>query len=342
MIVLVLVAAALAATEVVVKRGDTPASIAATWGVDERELRERNHLGATDVPTPGTVLVLPARPGERSDASLIYAAGEVTVRVPGAPSAAGHPGDKLPEGSVVCTGADGFATIRLATSGAGQPHDEIVLLPGTCLTVDSASAVSGGRRAAAVRVDTGSIAVRDAPDAVGEVAIKTASGVTTGGGGGFRVTIEPGAARTEAVGDAVAVIGAGQQVDVAAGEGSRVRTGEAPQAPIKLLPAPVLELPAAGATLDAARFRWGEETAASAFRFEVGIDPDFVALALLALVPGASWRPPLFDLPQDPGSWYWRVEAVDGDGFVGMPAAGRCFEAPAGLVPATTRLRCRP
>lgn len=340
MIVLLFVGWAQAATTVLVHRGDTVAGLAARWGVTETDVRLLNQL-PTGEPKVGSVLTLPPLPGEFADAALIHRTGTVDVRPPGAAEHPGEEGEALAIGAVVCTGEDGFATIRLASMGVGLPHDEVSLLPGTCLTIDVAAAANG-HRTAQVSVAQGSVNVRDATDSAGEVAIRTAAGVSAGSGGGFRVTVEPAAARTEALSDPVAVIGAGEQLDLPPAHGSRTRTGEVPGAMVPLLPEPSLQSPTAGVALDHARFGWQAENGAVGYRFEVGTDADFSATEYVDLTAPAAYRPPLFELPTDEGRWYWRVEGVDADGFVGMPSAARCFTAPPGVVPAAAALRCAP
>lgn len=320
------VAAAWAAPHLLVRPGDSLESLAAAWGVDAAELRAHNGLAAGAQPRPGSLLELPAR--SEAMANLSQVTGEVRVRRPGQAEAAGRPGDDLPAGTVVCTGADGFATLRLA-SIPGGPHDEVSLLPGTCLVVEAAE-VRAGRRASEVELSAGSVAVRDNAGG-GELLIRTGAGLTAGQGGGFRVTVEPAAARTEAISDPVAVVGAGELLELPAAHGARVREGQAPGAPVRLLDAPALASPATGVVLAAARFDWAPVAAALGYRFFVATDPDFAFPVLVDRLPDAGWRPTRFELPAEAGAWWWRVEAIDADGFVGMPPAGRCFTAPAGL-----------
>lgn len=270
---------------------------------------------------------------ERADAALLsfYGTGRVT-----APRQAEAPltvGASLPPGTLVCTDADSYATIRLALAEGGHDHDDVSLLPRTCLTIESVSARADGRRSV-VSVSAGSVSVQDAPDqGHNAVVVRTRDGVTTGENGGFRVHVEDTATRTEALQHPVSLRGADVEVQVGAGEGSRVREGQAPEAPVPLPKAGAPESPEDDAVLRVPVFRWSAVDRVIGYRVELSVSPAFDQIVLAEEVATATWAPELLLLPfRVPGLW-WRVSSVDRTGFIGVPSAARRLEFPAGLGP---------
>lgn len=332
---LLLLARALAAEMVVVEEGQTVASIAAALGDPglAPAIRAANGLGPADEPAPGTVLTLPAVPGLHEHAAVVLAlSGTGAAAVPGGASRALAPGLELPVGSVLCTDPGSYATVRLAVGEAGRGHDDITLLGSTCLTVEASASRAGVRRSV-VSVARGSVTVRTAAASSGEVAVRTEAGVTSGSGGGFRVHVEPGAARTEAVFAPVAVFGAGKQLRLAAGEGSRVRRGEGPGPVVRLLRGEALTTPPDGAELRLAEFAWRPVDGGYGYRVEVAVSPDFGELVAVEDVAGPEWRPDALMLPFRVAGWWWRVSPYDGLGFLGVPTEGRSLAFPVGVGP---------
>lgn len=332
---LLLFAGALAAEMVVVEEGQTVASIAAALGDPglAAAIRSANGLGPTDEPVPGTVLTLPTMPGLREHAAVVLAlSGTGTAAVPGGGSLALAPGLELPMGSVVCTDPASYATVRLAVGDAGTGHDDLTLLGSTCLTVEASASRAGVRRSV-VSVARGSVTVRTTAATPGEVAVRTDAGVTAGSGCGFRVHVEPGAARTEAVFAPVAVFGAGKQLRLAAGEGSRVRAGEAPGPVVRLLRGEALTAPPDGAELRLANFEWSPVEGGYGYRVEIAVSPDFGELTAVEDVAGPTWSPEAPMLPFRVVGWWWRVAPYDSLGFLGVPTEGRSLSIPAGVGP---------
>lgn len=317
----------------VVRQGETVASIAAALGDPAlaASLRAANGLAADAEPAPGTVLRVEGATVQQQ-ALVLLVSGSGTVREVGRPPAPLLPGRRVPEGALVCTDPGSSATIRLAVSTDSHAHDDITLLAATCLTVDGASA-RGADRSSLVSVRSGSVAVRAAGDQDGTVAVRTDAGVATGDGGGFRVHVEGAAVRAEAVAAPVAVIGAGTEVALAAGEGSRVRAGEAPSAPVALLAGGPLVAPADAAPLRVPDFTWTPTPRGHGYRVEIAAEPDFVDLVAVQDVPGPAWRPDTLLARYRGGVLYWRVSAYDGLGFLGVPSETRSLAFPAGLGP---------
>jgi hypothetical protein len=332
-----LMGAAHAAGHVVVRTGQTIDSIAITLGDPAlaSELRRLNGIAAGTEPAVGTVLLLPTLPGvAEQDAMLVgYFGGGQIVR-PGLGVEPFGLGKDLPLGTIVCTEADSTAVVRLGMSEDGRDHDDILMLGTTCITVRG-STRSGTTRQSLVEVRDGSIAVHEgyADDRGGLVTVLTPSGLTSGEGGGFRVHIEPGAARTEALSDPVAVMGGGAEVQLQAGQGSRVRTGLAPEAPVNLLMPGTPLLPAASAPLRFADFSWTAVDRALGYRVELSTSPAFDEVVVTQDVGPNAWAPEVLLLPyRVPGIW-WRVAAFDRTGFLGLPSESRHSEFPVGVGP---------
>lgn len=311
----------------VLRAGEGIADVATLFGLTEAELRAANQLGPAVTPPPGTVLRVPGKDVVPSQAVVLSLAGTGTVRLPSGDSQPLRVALALPVGSTVCTDETSYTTLRLA-AGDSHDHDELTLLGGTCLTVDSASA-RGGLRSTVVSVDRGGVSVRDAGDTPGTVSVLSGDAVTSGEGGGFRVTREPeGSARTEALAHPVAVIGAGQQLDLGAGYGSRVEPGQAPSAPVALLAAPALQAPADDAALRRPDFGWADVRSALAFRVELSSTEDFSALLYMDRAGALTWAPDVLFLPLLPTGWWWRISSIDRTGFVGPPSEARHVRPP--------------
>lgn len=314
-----------------VRAGDRVSSIAGDDPVRAEALRARNQLAPGAEPKPGDLLWLPDAPGESQEASLVAASGEVWVSV----AAQRLPGDLctvVPAESTVCTGPDGYATLRLARQVGADDYDDVTLFPSTCLTLRGAHA-SATARSSWVRVDQGGVAVSRAGSEPGVVTVETPSGLASGSEGGYRVTIEQAAARTEATHGAVAVLGAGQEVALRAGQGARVRTGEAPSDPIDLLGGVAPLTPTDGAPLRVPSFTWAAAPEALGYRIEIAADPAFRELLHQEDLDQTSWEPTLLFLSTQLPAWHWRVAAFDRMGFQGLPGASRTLALPAGISP---------
>ena len=319
-----------------VRAGDTVESIAAARGdaTLAAEIRKLNGLGPTEQPVIGSILQLPAPPGHHSDqeAFLIALNGQGTFTTNGVevPADTWKP---IPNQTVVCTGRNSTATLRLASTcnDTGDATDDIVMNPETCLTVQgSFSSVAG--RSTVVQVTRGAVSVASTKDTDGQVTIVTPSGVTTGTGG-YRVTIEEQAARTEAITAPVAVSGSGVEVAVGQGQGSRVRTGEVPMEPVDLLPPGILLKPEDGERLRRLLFTWQTAPEAFAYRLELSTNRTFSDVLYIEDLAETQYRPGLLLLPTNgPTRLHWRIAAFDRLGFLGMPSDTRTFLLPTSVL----------
>ncbi len=337
MLLLASVLLAHASDRVVVHTGDTIESIAVAAGDASAapELRAANGFRPAEQPRPGSILVLPERlAGQSRDAAVLSVHGGAAATVPSVGTVALEAGMPLPEGSRVCTEVDGYATIRLAVSAQGNHHDDITLLPGTCLTIEATVSRSSGRLSL-VALNSGSVTVSPLGpgESPGSVAITTDAGLTAAEGGGFRVHVEPEGQRTEALYTGLSVFGGGEEQRLTAGQGSRVPEGGVPTAPVDLLPSGTPLVPASGAVLRRPDFSWVRVDTALGYQFELAASADFREMLLLQEVDRPAWEPDRLLLPGEVEGIWWRVATIDRFGFIGVPSAPRPITLPPGVRP---------
>ncbi len=308
----------------VVRAGDTVESLA---GPAAEQVRVDNGLAPGQQPVVGTVLRLPG--GTDSAGLVLSLTGTGTLGVGGTTLSLGQ---QLPPGSVVCTAADSYLTIRLATSESGGTHDEVTLLGGTCVSLTGSTGL-GRERSTLLDLQRGYLSVRPTLSDPGRVAVRTSDGVTAGNEGGFRVAVEEGTTRTEAIYRPVAVIGAGVEQPLQAGEGARVRRGEAPSKPVKLPVPGGPEAPADEAAFRRPDFYWTPVDRAMGYRLELASDGDFQSLLVVRDVPSSPWLPDYLMLPYRVERMYWRIISYDRNGYYGVPSEARRLNFPEGMRP---------
>mgnify|MGYP000598249219 CR=1 FL=1 len=321
-----------------VRAGDTVESVAAEVA-DGRNvtdlietIRQGNGLAPDQQPVVGTVLRLPDHAGLHvdQDAFVLTRRGDVLAA---GPMPAHQVGlfERLPIGSTLCTGPDSYATLRISTqcTAVGEHSDDLTLSEDTCVQLVSAHGSTRGRSTVA-RVLEGSVQVQENPTGAGHVTVQAGTGQTTGVLGGYRVTLEDTQAmRAEALYAPVAVQGSGAEVSLSAGQGSRVKKGGTPSAPIDLLGPGVPTRPDDGVALRLPWFAWTPVPEAFGYRFEVATGPDFVDLVYSDDVPDPSYRPSLLLLPwPDDGVLHWRIASFDRFGFLGIPSMPRSMGLP--------------
>jgi hypothetical protein len=314
----------------VVRNGDSVESIAASLGNSVRasDLRRINSLDDTEQPGVGALLTLPELDGEVAlDGELLSLWGHGELIPAGGIPAPLVEGMRLPAGSVVCTDTDSYATVRLA-SIKGQ-HDDVTLLGSTCITLESV-VMRHASRSSVVSLERGGLTIR-ASGSPGEVLILTDSGLASGDGGSFRIALEDSAVRAEALFAGVSMYGAGEEVVVDAGFGSRVITGEAPTAPSRLLSPEALLTPLDGAPLRRTDFSWTPVSRAPLYLIEVSITEDFSEIIRATEVPRAEWSPEVLLSPYRVEGLWWRVSPIDRVGFVGLPSQPSALTFPQGI-----------
>lgn len=117
----------------------------------------------------------------------------------------------------------------------------------------------------------------------------------------------------------------GAKVQLGRGTGSATEEGKPPGPAEKLLEAPRLEEPAAGAELPRPRpeLRWSAVDGAAAYTLELCHDAGCGKLAeRISGLAATSWRPPV---KLAAGTLFWRATAVARSGLDGYPAATRSF-----------------
>ncbi len=326
-------APARAGEHAVVLAGEDVAAVARRVGVEPAALAAANGLAVDARPSPGALLDVPAAAGDVAAAVQSFH-GTGTVRLPGETPQPLDVAVPLPPRSLVCTGPESYATVRLAVAAAGRTHDDVSLLPETCLLVEATSR-RAGRRTSLVSLEQGSVTVQTAEDGAerGTVTVRTAAGLTTGEGGGFRVHREPRATRTEALYNALAVVAQGAVLELQAGQGSRTRDGQAPGELVDLLPPGAPTRPLDAADLRRPDFAWRPVGGAVAYRLELSTGPRFDHTFRGQVVEAPRWEPEALVVPADvPGLW-WRVAAFDGLGFLGLPSDASRLALPAGVAP---------
>lgn len=286
-----LLSLALSATPRVVHPGETVETIAGDPEMASA-IRAQNQLAPGSQPPPGTVLMIP---GGLEVAGVVLSGTAQLTGLGMAPLPV-ELGAELPDGAMICTPTDGFASVRLAVSENGGGHDEVTLLGGTCLTLRGIGG-HGASRSSLVELQSGAPSVRETGGSPGAVAVQIRDGLATADQGGFRVALESGATRTEALYHPVAVLGAGEEVRLEAGQGNRVRRGERPQAPHRLPSPGSPTLPANEQVLRRPDFSWTSVPEALGYRLELSADAAFSELLRLEDVGKSPWQPDVLFLP---------------------------------------------
>lgn len=308
----------------VVTSGETLEGVLDRLGAGDRadEVRRMNGLGPGEQPAPGTVLDLPGdlSSGTCQPSYLRTFAGDGTIQRPG--SAVAEPLGRrapLPVGTLVCTGLDSFATVSLALDLGGAGYDDVTLMPETCITIRGSFANAGPTaRTSVLALQQGSLSVREAGQ--GKVVVETAAGVTLGDQGGFRVSREPEATRTEAVGAEVLTIAQGAQVRLPEGYGGRTVIGQAPGPAIALPGVGRLLYPLDGSLLLRPDFAWTAAENVLGYYVEISVVPDFTEIVWKQRVGMELWEPRSLVLPATSSGVYWRVTSFDRAGFEGPPS----------------------
>ncbi len=208
----------------------------------------------------------------------------------------------------VRTGDDGTAALQLVDGS------RIRLRPGTLLHLGKLYLDDALRRVVQLEVTSGGFDTEVTPGGEGSsFRIRTPYGTAGVRGTSFRMDLSEADTRLETLQGAVALEGQAAAVDVAALYGSRVGADGTPEAPRPLLAPPRAIEPLNGA-LGRRGLRWSGVPKADGYVVEVARDAEFVLDVRTARTTGSAKA---LDGPVDAGAWFWRVAAVDADGFVG-------------------------
>ncbi len=239
----------------------------------------------------------------------------VTGAVQTGDGAALSAGDRLAPGNAVRTGPGASAVLGLADGS------RVRVEAGTTLVLERLTLDADRQRRVELRVDAGEVtALVERPG--GSFQIATPAGTAGVRGTVFRFAqAEAAPVRLETLEGTVNLAG-GSAVDVTAGHGSRVAAGAAPEDPRALPAPPVVVSPREGPMGKA--LTWDRVRGAPGWRVEVARDAEFTLDVRRADGErGTTCSPELPD-----GRWFWRVAAVDGDGFTGDWSRVYAFEVP--------------
>lgn len=160
----------------------------------------------------------------------------------------------------------------------------------------------------------------------GRYEIRTPTASTIIRGTEFRVKVEAGdTTRLEVLDGEVELEVGGQSVPVGAQQGA-LASGTSDASTFPLPPAPELLSPLSEEVLRDTpfdqTFQWAAVPDASAYVVEIARDPEFFSLALERRVGP---EPMAQVLSLEPGTYFWRVSAIDANGFEGSPSESRYF-----------------
>lgn len=199
---------------------------------------------------------------------------------------------------------------------------EIRLSPGTSLTLNKPE--MDDKAPLTLVLDSGMLRARGG-NGTQEI---TAGGATVRiTQGTVRVAVrEKGGVQVECLdGPGATLVFGDKTLEVPAGQGSRASGKGALDALHPLLAAPLPNGPRMGAVAPGAPLLWQPVEGATTYRVTLATDADMVGglTVLRAKTPTAS-------VPdkQAPGKWFWRVTAVDADGFTGQPSHMYAFDLP--------------
>ena len=240
-------------------------------------------------------------------------------------------GATVAAGASLETGADGSLTLEF-TDGS-----TLVLQPSSRLRLETLQRVEGAAAEESVlQLERGKVETHVQPrGAMGRFEIRTPAAVSAVRGTEFRASYrDDGGATTETLSGTVGVAGAGADVAVRGGFGTRAERGLPPATPVPLLPAPALDsLPASN---DVATLRWSfaPVAGAAAYRHQLARDGLF-----RALVGEAVTRTPEAEFAALADGHYWlRSRAIDQGAIEGLDATReieqrRRLEGPAAIDP---------
>lgn len=300
-----------------VRPGDTLWSLSHRYLTDPTLLEPLRALNGVKNPRrlpPGMQLRIPYDWIRATPASVRVLAVRGAVQVEdGSGSRAVQPQDEVRAGEVLTTPSDGHVVLQF------QDGSRLSLLADSVLRIVVSRAYASGVNEARVELLRGRTENQVVPRTGQGVRfeILTPAGVTSVRGTDYRVSAEVSStARTEVLEGAVAVDGTGGGVRVPAGFGTLVVVGEAPRAPVALLPAPDLTaLPARVESLPA-ELDLAPVHGARAYRVQLARDAAFESIVLDVVE-----RAPRANLPLlASGRYVLRVRAVDELGLEGRNA----------------------
>lgn len=272
-------------------------------------LKKLNRVGDELRLRPGATLRLPAAwlrwtPGRAEVVSV-----QGTVNGPRGPLAVG---DSLAEGEAVDTGAQGLLGLRFRDGAT------VVLPPATRIRLGALREIPGRPLSrTAIDIDAGSAesAVPPFGGNGSSFEIRSPRIVTAVRGTRFRVGADGEASRHEVLAGRVQVSGAAGGALLAPGQGVRADGGRV-GTPVALLPAPDLSALPATLVRTVARLEAPPGSAATAWRWQVAADADFIRLLRDERTTQPAWV--VAGLPD--GDFHLRLRGIDAAGIEGLDA----------------------
>lgn len=311
-----------------VQKGETCTSIAREVYGDAKayhHIHEHNDLSGQGYGCrAGTTLRLPTL-SDRPEATLVARDGSVRARPPKAQWDSVDVGAELYEAWRV-------NTLERARAQLGfRDKSELQMTANTLVVIYGPSKDQANRTVARrATVEKGRLKTRLADLAGGSLTVDTPQSEVEFGSGKGQVTVEDGESRVANHEGEPARVSASEgagAVDVDAGYGTRVPTGQPPEPPRELPDTPVwvrgfepvaLALPGARGTVGAA---WKPVDAAEAYAVEVTRGRRQVEVIFSKQVPGDITSLQMRGLPS--GNYFVSVVAIDGDDFESIPSALR-------------------
>jgi hypothetical protein len=305
----------------VVKAHDTLIGIAHRYldnPGDWKRLEQHNHVSDPYHLRPGSTLLIPFvwMRTEASTATVVGFSGVAAVRRDAqAQSVPTQVGAVLGEANVVETDDQGTVTLRLADGSM------VRVLGDSAIRLDRLRRLSAAQRIdAVIGVDHGRVEAAGKHQLGGRFEVVTPLAIAGVRGTVFGVEYAASAGMlSEVLEGAVEVNGANTKaprVTVDAGEGTHVGTSGTPDAPVKLLVAPLISSNQLVQDRPVVRFDLGPAPGAVAYQAEIARDADFVEI--VAQVRTATTTIKVDGLPD--GHYFLRVRAIDSNGLHGLPA----------------------
>lgn len=229
------------------------------------------------------------------------------------------PGMLLSGSDYLETGKGSVALLKLLD------ESYVYMFENSALRVGQVDIDASGRRNVQVHMLRGEAAVF-ASERDGPFYIVTGNAIAGVRGTVFRIAQpEQNKSRVETLGGTVPFGGRNANIFVPEGKGSRVDHKGTPEEPRPLLVSPSPVWPLMGRASEGDLLRWEPVSEANKYRVEIARNAQFtegwtVLEANIEKVP----------VPETltPGKWFWRVTALDVDGFVGYPSKIYAFTVP--------------
>lgn len=248
----------------------------------------------------------------RPVAKLRTLVGAVTVGRHDSDMATAAAGSKLHAHDRVATSNHGVALIEIADGS------QMFMWPDTEVRFGSISLNAQYQRSVQIGVMRGEIETKVSKAGDG-ASFELITGAAVAGvrGTSFRLVADgTRGTRLETLTGEVQLSNQGGAQSVPAGYGSRAAAGQAPEQARALLPAPTGMTPLRGSISAGSTLSWSAVTGAVGYRVDIAADVHFTRDSQRVTSTANSLALPSLAV----GRWYWRVMAIDRDGFVGMPS----------------------